>query len=247
MAPMGWMAIALAALAPLTASPQQTGARAGQAAPSIVGRWQSPDSVVQINADGTLTINGTLYRYLTQGNVLMLIGNDGVLPMPYQLAGDTLTVTLGGRVVAMQRLAPGQTPAGGRAAGGAASGGSAPRASELAGKWCYFANVNATNGGGRMTDECMTLYANGTYDYSRESSASAYAPGAYGSTASQQRDAGTWTLDGGTLTAMSQTQGRVSYAFSTRNHPKTNDPMICLDGRCFVTYSPKPPWRDPEP
>ncbi len=138
--------------------------------PSLVGKWQSPDSVVQINADGTLTINGTLYRYTVQGSAFTLIGFDGAVTMPFELDGDRLALTIKG-------------------------------------------------------------------------SASAYAPGAYGSTASQSRDAGTWTLDGTTLKVVWQTQGPGSYALVKRNHPKNNDPMLCLDGRCFVTYGPKPPWR----
>jgi hypothetical protein len=28
-----------------------------------------------------------------------------------------------------------------------------------------------------------------------------------------------------------------------RNHPKNKrDPMICLNGECYVTFSNKPPW-----
>jgi hypothetical protein len=114
---------------------------------------------------------------------------------------------------------------------------------ELVGKWCYFANFNAVSGGGRMTDECFTVYPNGTYEYHRETSASAYAPNVFGSTVSTQNDSGMWKLSGTTLTVISRTQGTLNYTLEKRNHPKTNDPMLCLDSRCFVTYSPKPPWR----
>jgi hypothetical protein len=45
------------------------------------------------------------------------------------------------------------------------------------------------------------------------------------------------------LTVNSRTAGTNSYTLVRKNHPKNNDPMLCLDGRCFVTYGPKPPWR----
>jgi hypothetical protein len=195
----------------------------------VVGRWQSPDSEVVIKADGTLTIDGTAFRYTIKGNLFTLIGSDGMLPMPFELDGDRLTVLINGEAVALQR----------RAAGAAARpGGGSGDGSELVGKWCYLSNVTASNGG-RMSDECFTIYANGTYQYYAETSSS----GPNGGSASQQSDSGTWSLNGASLIANSRSQGRSVYALTKRNHPKTNDPMVCLDGRCFVTYGPKPPWR----
>jgi len=201
----------------------------------LVGRWQSPDSVVQINADGTLTVNAVQYRYSVQANTLTLIGIDGSVPVPFKLAGDTLMVSLNGQLITMQRIRAGQPTPGGGAAG---SGGPGATAAELAGKWCYVSNFTA-NAGGRVSDECITIAQDGTYRYHRETSSS----GQYGSTASSQDDYGTWRLEGGALAVSSRTQGPATYPLTKRNHPKTNDPMICLDGRCFVTYGPKPPWR----
>lgn len=213
------------------AAPPASGAKA---AAGLVGKWQSPDSVVEIKADGTLLIDQVPYRYTVQGNVLTLIGIDGSVPIPFQLAGDRLTVSLNGQLVAMQRVVAG-------AAAPGASGGAT--AAELSGKWCYISNFTANNGGGLMSDECFTISPNGTYSYHRESSMSAYAPGAYGATASSQNDAGTWSLQGNRLTVNSRSAGTSVYTLEKKNHPKNRDPMLCLDGRCFVTYGPKAPWR----
>lgn len=218
------LAVAFALVVTLPAMPVHA-----QSQPSVVGRWQSPDSEVVINSDGTLTIDGTPFRYSISGKVFTLIGSDGTLPMPFELIGDRLTVTINGAPVVLQR----------RSAGSARSGnGGTGNGLELVGKWCYLSNVTASNGG-RMSDECFTIFANGTYQYYAETSSS----GANGSSASQQSDAGTWSLSGSSLVVNSRSQGRSVYALTKRNHPKNNDPMVCLDGRCFVTYGPKPPWQ----
>ena len=94
-----------------------------------------------------------------------------------------------------------------------------------------------------MTDECFTLFPNGTYQYHREASISAYAPGIHGGTASQTDDTGTWRVNGSTVIVNSRNQGAATYSLEKRNHTKTGDPMVCLDGRCYVTYYQKPPWR----
>ena len=115
------------------------------------------------------------------------------------------------------------------------SGGSQPQ--ELVGKWCYMANVTA-NDGGRSSNRCFTLYPDGRYEYYGETSSS----GEYGSTASQESDRGTWSATSDTITANSQTGGSQTFRLEKRNHPKTNDPMLVLDGEAYVTYGQKPPW-----
>ena len=117
----------------------------------------------------------------------------------------------------------------------AQSGGSRPQ--ELVGKWCYMANVNASDGG-RQSNRCFTLYPDGRYQYYSETSSS----GEYGSTASQESDSGTWSATQDTITANSQTGGSQTFRLEKLNHPKTNDPMLVLDGEAYVTYGQKPPW-----
>jgi hypothetical protein len=108
---------------------------------------------------------------------------------------------------------------------------------ELAGKWCYMSNVTA-NDGGRISSTCFTLYPNGTYEYYSETNSS----NPYGGTASQSSDSGTWSVSGGTLIANSRSRGRQVYTLEKRNHPKTGDPMLMVDGDAFVTYTQRRPW-----
>lgn len=107
----------------------------------------------------------------------------------------------------------------------------------MAGKWCYVSVSNTGQVSG-STDSCFTLYPNGTYEYSGESSNS----NQYGGTASQTTDHGTWRVSGSMIFVNSQLKGPTSYTLEKRNHPKNNDPMLCLDGKCFVTFYQKAPW-----
>ena len=197
----------------------------------IVGRWQSSEATVQINEDGTLDINGATYRYAVKGDTITLSNNEGALTMPFKLSGDTFQVLFEGRLVTYKRL----TGAAGEERARSASGGN-PQ--ELVGKWCYMSNVNSS-GGGRMSNACFTLDQNGTYEYYSETSSS----GPVASSASQESDSGTWSVSGGTLTANSRARGTLRFTLEKRNHPKTGDPMLVLDGDAFVTYSPRSPWR----
>lgn len=91
--------------------------------------------------------------------------------------------------------------------------------------------------------ECFQLDADGSYAYSYEGSMSASAPGMHGGTASQSSDSGRWRYDGERLTAQSRSGKVASYALEKRNHPRNKrDPMICLDGTCYVTFYNKPAW-----
>ena len=86
----------------------------------------------------------------------------------------------------------------------------------------------------------LTLYENGTYEYYGESSTS----GDAGGTAGQNSDSGTWYLQGDQIFANSQSEGPLQFTLTLRNHPKTGDPMILLDGDAYVTASPRSPWPD---
>ena len=111
-------------------------------------------------------------------------------------------------------------------------------ARELVGQWNYFSNFNATNGGGRMSSTSLTLRADGTYTYAAETSSS----NPFGGAASQENDAGRWSLQGDSLVFVSQSGQRASYRLEKRNHPKNRDPMILLDGKAFVTATQRAPW-----
>ena len=109
---------------------------------------------------------------------------------------------------------------------------------ELVGKWCKMTNFNA-NSGGSSRSTCFELKPDGSYTYRYEGSMSATT----GATASQSSDAGRWKVSGNQLVAQSQRGTTNTYTLEKRNHPKNkNDPMICLNGECYVTSYNKPPW-----
>ncbi len=212
-------------LAPAARNPLRGGG--GGAAPSLVGEWQGPQGVVRFDANGGVFFGGQNYRYAVNGSTLTLTANDGQVPLAFQLNGDVLTLGSGSQTIRLTRLA----------ASVAAGGGVLP---ELVGKWCYQANVYATNGGGRSSSQCFTLNADGTYQYFGETDS--YNPN--GGATSNSSDAGTWTATETTITANSRFKPPVTYRLEKRNHPKNvNDPMLVLDGQAFVTAYQKAPWR----
>lgn len=197
----------------------------------LVGNWLCEDdgTKVQIRDNGTLTINDTEYAYKVKGSNITVIGEDGAAVMPFSLDGDALTVEFEGREIVYSRVKAGSK-----------STAATPRAEgiipEFVGKWCYMSNLTGTNS--YMSSRCFTLYANGTYEYSAESSSG----GAYGSTAGQSYDSGRWTATRNSITAISNSQGKKVYPIELRNHPKTGDPMIVVDGDAYVTATQRQPW-----
>ena len=223
-------------------------AAAAQAA-GLAGIWSgSVDGealVLQLGADGNGTLNGGPIRYQVLGQQLLIQNGDELNSYGFELKGDSLHVSGGDleapvtlrRGKAAAQAKPGKLPAGPVAQGGPAQ--------ELAGKWCWITNFNANLGGGSQTSRCFELRADGNYVYDGESSISAYSEGnsgLYGGTASSSHDEGRWSLSGGALVAQSSSGSVTRYRLEKRNHPKNHDPMICLDGDCFVTYWKKSPW-----
>ena len=95
----------------------------------------------------------------------------------------------------------------------------------------------------RSAPPASSCSPDGTYTYRHEGSMSANAPGMWGGTSSQSSDAGRWQVKGNQLIAQSQRGTTSTYALEKRNHPKNKrDPMICLNGECYVTFYNKPAW-----
>jgi len=214
------------------AAPAPASPAAGSRETGIVGEWRSPQGTMRFNADGSAALNGGNYRYTVRDNVLLITASEGTLQAPFTVNGDSLTLTFNGQQVKLTR-AP-RVPAG--APAGASSGG---RPLELAGQWCYQANVNATNGGARSSSSCFVLNPDGTYSY--HGLADSYNP--YGGATSEASDGGTWSATESSITFNSRARGPLTYRLEKRNHPKTNDPMLVVDGKAFVTYGQKPSWR----
>jgi len=224
---------------------QATGATASGASNAIIGKWETQGQVLDFGANNKVVIDGNSFDYQTQGNNLTLSTPQGAVQFQYAVAGDKLTLTGPGGSLVYNRFDGNMSKAGNQA-GTSTNGSSAP--AELAGKWCYV-NVASTGSGGWSTDECIILSENGTYEYYSENSGSATVTNQYGAqiatggTNSQTSDAGTWSLQGNMLVARSRSGSTQSFTFEKRNHPKNGDPMIVLNGRTYVTFYQKSPWR----
>ena len=208
------------------------------ASPALHGTWsatvEGQPLVVTFEANGTGSVNAAPMRWQAMGK-LLFVQQQGGQPIGYsfEVKGDKLNVAGGdlNGTVTMSR---------GTAAAVVAKKDSVKQTSgqELVGKWCKMSTFTA-NTGGSQRSTCFELRADGSYTYQHEGSSS----GAYGGTASQSSDAGRWKVSGNKLSAQSQ-RGTVStYTLEKRNHPKNKrDPMICLDGECYVTFYNRAPW-----
>lgn len=218
----------------------------------LLGYWVSSEAVVEFRPKSVLLINGESYEWALLGKLLLISKGEDATDVPFQLKDDTLTVTIEGRKVVYTRsdkeeadeaLALLARRAGGNGGGTNAGtnggntngGGGTPQ--DLVGKWCYQANVQA-QGGGRQSDICFTLKADGSYEYYGEASNS----NPYGGSNSQSWDYGRWSATATSLTARSNSGKTTTYTLERRNHPGTGDPMLIVDGDAFVTFYQKRPW-----
>ncbi|MCE9581676.1 MAG: lipocalin family protein [Planctomycetes bacterium] len=110
---------------------------------------------------------------------------------------------------------------------------------ELVGEWAWITNFSANNGGGSQSSTSIKLFANGTYRWHYESSSS----NPFGGTSGSQNESGTWTATDNSITWRAANGTVSTQRLEKRNHPKnTGDPMIVLDGKCFVTTTNRNPW-----
>lgn len=196
----------------------------------LIGKWTSSEAKIEFFANGSMTINGEKFNYGVVKNIITIENNDGQMEFPFTLKGNTLTVMVEGRKVVYTRATKNDEPNEDNSGGG-----SVPQ--ELVGKWCYQSNVTS-NDGGRMSNTCFTLNSNGTYQYYSETNSS----NPYGGTSSQSSDAGRWSATATTLTSYSNSGQTKTFNLEKRNHPKTGDPMLIVDGGAFVTFYQKQPW-----
>lgn len=199
----------------------------------IVGTWQGPTGSIQLNLDGSATIGGVQYRYTQAANQLTLAGPDGTFVATVQINGDNMAWLINGKTLTFQRAANVW------AVGGAATGGILP---ELVGKWCQMSTLNNSTGVSSRA-ACFTLLADGSFQFAGESGATGQVNGGAYGTASDSSDAGTWTATASSITSTSKKTGVRTFRLEKRNHPKTGDPMLVLDGAEFTTAYQKAPWR----
>jgi hypothetical protein len=216
----------------------------------IVGIWEGYGETMEFRPGGVAIYLGQQMQYSVAGSTLTLVAGGQSVPMAFAISGNQLTLAANGKTLVYTRRgsvgAAGNQAEGGGGPGNQASGGGAagPRggiiAPEIVGTWAWI-DVTNTNSGGISSSTYITIKPDGTYEYHSEGSISVN--GGAGGTASQSGDRGTWRLEGSILHVQSQTYGVIDYRFEKRNHPKTGDPMIVIDGQPYVTYYQKAPWR----
>ena len=215
--------------------------------PALHGTWSSANVdgkplLVEFAAGGKGKANGQPIQWSTLGGALFVQDQTGTASYGWKLDGEKLLVYPQGQsqpvVLTKGRVAYDtgmkQQPKAQQQASAKPSG----NGQELVGKWCDVGAMSS-NAGSSSRMACIELKADGTYTYNAESSRSVAA----GSYASQSSDAGRWSYKGGQLVAQSRNGQTSTYSLEKRNHPKNKrDPMICLDGKCYVTYYNKPAW-----
>lgn len=203
----------------------------------LEGAWEGYGEVIEFRGGGVAIYLGKQMGYSVAGSTVTLVSGGQSIPLSWQVKGNQLTLSVNGKQLQYTRR--GAVGTSGNSGASAPGGIIAP---ELVGKWAWI-NVASGNSGGSMSSETITINADGTYEYYSESSRSVNTPDLSGGTANQGGDRGTWRLEGNILHVVSRSQGAHDYSFEKRNHPKTGDPMIVIDGRTYVTFWQKAPWR----
>jgi hypothetical protein len=204
---------------------------------TLAGKWISSDgSELLLNSNGKGSLAGDAFTYKHTASNLTAYNEYGEsITYSYKINGTKLTVSGGDfdYPVTFTRSSAGNTSA-------AVKNGSTDQS--IVGKWCWVNVANTSYNNSSSHSRCIVIHANGTYEYSGESAYSgdggSYTYGAN----SQQSDNGTWSLNGNTITIVSQRDGKQVLPFQKKNHPKNGDPMIVIDGDAYVTFYQKNPW-----
>lgn len=230
-------------------SPQATPVvKSTPATNTLVGIWLGNNETVEFTKANQCVYQGQVFPYQTSGNTISIQTAQGSRSMQYAVNGNQLALTINGQTFYYAKNGATPDPSATASVGNSAPSYSQPTGSgniaqELVGKWCYV-NVNSYNNGGSSSEQCITLKADGSYEYYSESSRSVNTNAYSGGTSSQGSDQGTWSYDGTRIYYNSSMgNGSGSYLLEKRNHPKNNDPMIVLDGQTYVTQYQKAPWR----
>lgn len=205
----------------------------------FVGKWVSNDVGYEMGlnfkADGSGVIDGDVVRWSVDKPGILIVEVEGDRQLynytfnstGFRVSGGDLDMPLNFRKAGNSTSSAVPAPA------ATAKGKKIDQS--LVGKWCY---VNVSSNYSSSSEQCITVNADGTYEYYAERSTS----GSNGSTASQASDTGTWWVEGSRVHYRSDSQGDGSYELVKQNHPKTGDPMIVLDGTAYVTFYKKSPW-----
>jgi hypothetical protein len=202
----------------------------------IIGVWSTQGETLEFKPDGQCIYLGNTFTYTLSNTSITIITTQGNAQFSYSVKGNQLHLMANGQEVVY-------TKSGAITNTSSSSFDNVKNIDQsLVGKWCWT-NTTTTNTGGSSNSECIVLQANGTYQYAAERSMDTNTNAFYGGTSSQSGDQGRWWVQGDRIYYDSQTRGQGSYRLERRNHPKTGDPMIILDGDSYVTFYQKAPWR----
>lgn len=203
---------------------------------SITGTWNNDEvGTLTFNANGNGTFAGSSFTFTNTSNKIFASSEDGDFIYNYKITNGQLIIS-GGIFDAPVTFSKTKT---------SSSGTSSPKSGSIdksiVGTWCWT-NASSTYTSSSSNTRCIVINANGTYQYTYEGSISGSGGGYYGGSSSQNADHGTWKLNGNTISVVSASEGAQTLSFQKKNHPKTGDPMIVIDGDAYVTYYQKNPW-----
>jgi hypothetical protein len=220
-----------------------------QAAPAnpLVGTWQlNGEAFLTLNANGTGSMEGDPLKWKSDGKVLTLTDPDGEADrIPFQVAGDTLTVNLAGMPLSLQRagskaarakpqpdladsapvrpMPPTQAQPQPQAAGN-------DQLSRLllSSNWCWLRYSN-----GNSYTQKVHFNPNGTWQDFSESDI--YANNTYAGTTAQatgnRTNGGQWAVKGGQLYLSSPEEPQLAPVPLTITRNSNGSPIINADGR----------------
>lgn len=218
-----------------------------QAAPAnpLVGTWQlNGEPFLTLNANGSGSMEGDPLKWKSDGKVLTLTDPDGEADrLPFQVAGDTLTVNLAGIPVSLQRAGSKAS----RAKPQPELADSAPVRPQpqaqpqpqaagndqlsrllLSSNWCWLRYSN-----GNSYTQKVHFNPNGTWQDFSESDI--YANNTYAGTTAQatgnRTNGGQWAVKGGQLYLSSPEEPQLAPVPLTITRNSNGSPIINADGR----------------
>lgn len=204
---------------------------------NINGTWNNDEvGTLTFNSNGSGTFAGGSFTYTSTANKIFAYSDDGDFVYNYKMVSGQLIISGGIFPEPVTFTKTKNTSSGSTAS---KSGGIDK---SIVGTWCWTSTSGTYTNASSSSTRCIVIKADGTYQYTYEGSISGSGGGYYGGSASQSADHGTWKLNGSTISVVSASEGAVTYSFQKKNHPKTGDPMIVIDGDAYVTYYQKNPW-----
>ncbi|MCC6584020.1 MAG: hypothetical protein IT271_09975 [Chitinophagales bacterium] len=205
---------------------------------NIYGTWNNEEvGTLIFNSNGSGTFAGGSFTYTSTASKIFAYSEDGNFTYSYKVVNGQLIIS-GGIFPAPVTFTKSKNTSSGTS--GNTKSGSIDKS--IVGTWCWTKTSGTYTNASSGSTRCIVINADGTYQYTYEGSISGSGGGYYGGSASQSADHGTWKLNGNTISVVSASEGALTYSFQKKNHPKTGDPMIVIDGDAYVTYYQKNPW-----